>query len=218
MTFAKIILGGTLGQSEAWSCGLAYRYSAEATSPWPQNKLQDAATRIAAVALETDIKQITSTAVRSTLVRVEQRQDNGVLTAAAEAPWDQLGSSGAGATKPPQTAIVVSLRTGIPGARRRGRIYWPALAAVIGGETLRLTGTQTAAYARQMAAYLDKIETALKEAISPSPSLNDFSLAVYSPTDRVCTDVRTIMVGDVLDVQRRRRDKIPEAYASHSYP
>lgn len=218
MTFAKVILGGTLGQSETWSCGIAYRHSTERTTPWPQNELQDAALRIAAVEIETSLKQVTSTAVRSTLVRVEQRQDNGVLTAAAEAAWTQLGSSGAGASKPPQTAIVFSLRTGIPGARRRGRIYWPALGATIEASTLRLTGAATLAYATQMAAYLDKIETALKEAIDPSPSLNDFSLAVYSPTDKVCTDVRTIMVGDVLDVQRRRRDKIPEAYASHSYP
>lgn len=218
MTFAKVILGGTLGQSETWSCGLAYRYSNETLSPWPQAALQDAALRIAAVTLGPDIKTAASTAVRSTLVRVEQRQDNGVLTAAAEAAWTQLGSSGAGASKPPQTAIVFSLRTGIPGARRRGRIYWPALAATIDATSLRLTSTATTAYATQMSAYLDGIETALKEGISPSPSLNDFSLAVYSPTDRVCTDVRTIMVGDVLDVQRRRRDKIPEAYASRSYP
>lgn len=218
MTFAKVIFGGTLGQSETWSCGVAYRYSNETLSPFPQASLQDAAIRIAAIALGPDLKQVTSTAVRSSLVRVEQRQDNGTLTAAAEAVWEQLSTSGAGASKPPQTAIVFSLRTGIPGARRRGRIYWPALAATIGAETLRLTGTATTAFATQMAAYLDRVETALKEAISPSPSLNDFSLAVYSPTDQVCTDVRTIMVGDVLDVQRRRRDKIPEAYTSRSYP
>lgn len=218
MAFARVILSGTLGQSETWSCGLAYRYSVDTTTPWPQNELQDAALRIAAIVPGPDVKQAPSTAVRSTLVRVEQRTDANVLVAAAEAAWTQLGSSGAGASKPPQTAIVFSLRTGIPGARRRGRIYWPALAATINPDSLRLTSTATTAYATQMAAYLDGIETALKEAISPSPSLNDFALAVYSPTDRVCTDVKTIMVGDVLDVQRRRRDKIPEAYASHSYP
>lgn len=218
MTFARVILGGTLGQSETWSCGLAYRFSVETNIPWDQKKLQDAATRIAAIEPDATLKTITSTAVRSTVVRVEQRQDNGVLTAAAEAAWAQLGSSGAGASKPPQTAVVFSLRTGIPGARRRGRIYWPALAATIDATTLRMTSVATTALSTQMAAYLDKIETALKEAISPSPSLSDFALAVYSPTDRVCTDVKTIMVGDVLDVQRRRRDKIPEAYTSHSYP
>lgn len=218
MTFARVILSGTLGQSETWSCGLAYRCNFEEPLPWAQNELQDAALRIAAVVPGGDIKQAPSTAVRSTLVRVEQRTDANVLVAAAEAAWTQLGSSGAGASKPPQTAIVFSLRTGIPGARRRGRIYWPALAATIDATSLRLTSTATTAYATQMAAYLDGIETALKEAIHPSPSLSDFSLAVYSPTDRVCTDVKTIMVGDVLDVQRRRRDKIPEAYASHSYP
>lgn len=218
MSFMKVILGGTLGTTETWSCGLAFRESVNASVPHTQSQLQDAATRIANQTLGADIKQVTSTAVQSTVVRVEQRSDAGELIAAAEAPWTQLDTSGAGASKPPQTAIVFSLRTGRPGGSQRGRIYWPALAATISATTLRLTPTATAAYATQMAAYLDKLETQLKEAIHPSPDLIDFSLAVYSPTKRALTDVNLIMVGDVLDVQRRRRDKIPESYASHSYP
>lgn len=216
MSFARVLLRGTLGATENWSVGIAYRRSVDGAAI-PQKALQAAAVAIAARTLGNDIKQVVSTAVRSTDVRVEIRSDANALLLAAEAPWIQLSSSGAGATKPPQTALVFSLRSTTPGSRHRGRIYWPALAATINADTLRLTPTATQAYATQMAAYLDGIETDLKEKLDPSPSLIDYRLGVYSPTLKSLTDITRIEVGDILDVQRRRRDSLPELYASAPY-
>lgn len=216
MSFARVLLRGTLGASENWSVGIAYRQSVNSEAP-PQADLQKAAVAIAARTLGGDIKQVVSTAVRSTDVRLEIRSDANALLAAAEAPWTQLGSSGAGATKPPQTALVFSLRSTTPGSRHRGRIYWPALAATVDPATVRLTPVATQAYATQMAAYLDGIETDLKEKLTPSPSLIDWRLGVYSPTLKSLTDISRIEVGDILDVQRRRRDTLPELYASAPY-
>lgn len=217
MSFARVLLRGTLGTSENWSVGVAFRQSVNSEAP-PQADLQAAAVAIAKRALGNDIKQVTSTAVRSTDVRLEIRSDANALLAAAEAPWTQLNSSGAGATKPPQTALVFSLRSTTPGSRHRGRFYWPALAATINADTLRLAPTATQAYATQMAGYLDGIETDLKEKLTPSPSLIDWRLGVYSPTLKSLTDITRIEVGDILDVQRRRRDSLPELYASAPYP
>lgn len=217
MSFARVLLRGTLGQSENWSVGVAFRQTVNSEAPGQQD-LQRAAVAIAARTLGDTLKTITSTAVRSTDVRVEIRSDANALLAAAEAPWTQLGQSGAGATKPPQTAIVFSLRSTTPGSRHRGRIYWPALAATVDPATVRLTPVATKALATQMAAYLDGIETDLKEKLTPSPSLIDWSLGVYSPTLKSLTDITRIEVGDILDVQRRRRDSLPELYASAPYP
>lgn len=217
MSFARVLLRGTLGQSENWSVGIAFRQSVNSEAP-PQADLQQAAVAIAARTLGTDIKQVVSTAVRSTDVRVEIRSDANALLAAAEAPWTQLDSSGLGATKPAQTALVFSLRSTTPGSRHRGRIYWPALAAAISTSTLRLNPADAKKFATQMVAYLDGIETDLKEKLTPSPSLIDWRLGVYSPTLNSLTDITRIEVGDILDVQRRRRDSLPELYASAPYP
>lgn len=217
MAFARVLFRGTLGQSERWSVGVAYRCNVDDTT-YPQQDVQAAANAIALNTLGADIKTITSTAVRSTDVRVEIRTDANVLVSAAEAPWTALTSSGSGASKPAQTSLVFSLRSNTPGSRHRGRFYWPALAAVIDADTLRLTPVATAAYATQMAAFLDAAETDLKEKLSPSPSLADWSLAVYSPTLNSLTDISRIEVGDILDVQRRRRDTLPELYKSAPYP
>ena len=217
MSFARVLLRGTLGASENWSVGIAYRRSVDGGAI-AQQELQAAAVAIAARTLGPDIRAVVSTAVRSTDVRVEVRSDANELLLAAEAPWTKLDSSGNGATKPPQTALVFSLRSTTPGSRHRGRFYWPALAANINADTLRLTATATQAYATQMAGYLDGIETDLKEKTEPSPSLIDYRLGVYSPTLKSLTDITRIEVGDILDVQRRRRDSLPELYASAPYP
>lgn len=217
MSFARVLLRGTLGQSENWSVGMAYRRSVDGAAI-AQQDLQKAAVAIAARALGPDIRSVVSTAVRSTDVRVEIRSDANDLLLAAEAPWTKLDSSGSAATKPPQTALVFSLRSTTPGSRHRGRFYWPALAATINAETLRLTPAATKAYATQMAEFLDGIETDLKEKLDPSPSLIDYRLGVYSPTLKSLTDITRIEVGDILDVQRRRRDSLPELYASAPYP
>lgn len=217
MSFARVLLRGTLGASENWSVGVAYRRNVDGTS-FTQSEVQAAAAAIAAIDLGADLGVVRSTAVRSTTVRLEIRTDANDLVLAAEAPWTKLGSSGSGASKPAQTSLVFSLRSTVPGSRHRGRIYWPALAATINADTLRLTTVATQAYATQMAAYLDDIETALKEQLDPSPSLNDWALAVYSPTNQSLTDITRIEVGDILDVQRRRRDSLPESYSSAPYP
>ena len=70
-----------------------------------------------------------STAVALTTIRVEYINQAGRLqqVAAYELPTAQAG---VGSMKcPPQTSMVVSLRTGRPGRSYRGRMYLPSLAA-----------------------------------------------------------------------------------------
>ncbi|MGK4456075.1 hypothetical protein, partial [Klebsiella pneumoniae] len=62
--------------------------------------------------------------------RVENRGEDEELLNVGEAAYTSPITGTGTASKSPQDAITISLRTSTPGARGRGRIYWPALGAV----------------------------------------------------------------------------------------
>lgn len=218
MSYIRVILSGTLGSQEVWSVNPAYNETTNVVT-WDQEEGQTAADAIGALAVPSALKTIASSAVVGTRVRVERRSDDHVLLGAAEAAWSGMGAGTGTATKPPQTAVVLSLRSNTPGARGRGRLYWPAIGATISATTLRIAGGVTIDnIASAASSYLDSIETALKNSLQPTPSLIDYHLTVVSKTSGTRTDISRIQVGDVLDVQRRRRDSMPETYYTVSYP
>lgn len=216
MSFIRVSIRGTLPGGETWSVNPAYNETTDVVG-FDQAAGQTAATAIAALTYPTALKDLQSNVAIPTTVRVERRSDANVLLGAAEAPFVGFSPGTGTATKPFQTSVVISLRSNTPGASGRGRLYWPALGAAVGVSTLRLTVPTTTAVATAAKTYLDAIETALKEAFHPTPSLIDFHLAVYSPTKQTKTDIVRIEVGDILDTQRRRRDAAAENYASVVY-
>lgn len=217
MSFIRVGLRGTLPGGESWSVNPAYNETTN-VADWDQEAGQAAANAIAALVVPTDLKNLLSSAALMASVRVERRTDSNVLVGAAEAAWTGGGQPTGTPSKPFQTSVVLSLRTNVPGASGRGRLYWPALGAALNNGTLRLSGPTPTAVATAAVGYLDGIETALKNALHPTPSLIDLHLAVYSPTRAAKTDVTRIEVGDVLDVQRRRRDRVAENVSAVSYP
>lgn len=216
MSFIRVSIRGTLPGGETWSVNPAYNETTDVVG-FDQAAGQTAATAIAALTYPTALKDLQSNVAIPTTVRVERRSDANVLLGAAEAPFVGFSPGTGTATKPFQTSVVISLRSNTPGASGRGRLYWPALGAAVGVSTLRLTVPTTTAVVTAAKTYLDAIETALKEAFHPTPSLIDFHLAVYSPTKQTKTDIVRIEVGDILDTQRRRRDAAAENYASVVY-
>lgn len=217
MSFIRVSLRGDLPGGEVWSVNPAYNETTN-VGTWDQAAGQQAADKIAALTVPTSLKGLLSSAAPLRTVRVERRTDDNVLIGAAEATWTGGGASGAGAKQSFQASVVLSLRSNVPGSRGRGRLYWPALGAALNASTLRLSAPTAQSVATDAVKYLNAIETALKEALAPVPSLIDYRLAVYSPTTKSKTDIVKIDVGDVLDVQRRRRDRQPEVYASVVYP
>lgn len=218
MSYIRISLSGTLGNQEVWSVNPAFNETTNVGN-WDQEVGQKAADAVAAVAVPAALKSLASSAVVGTRVRVERRSDAGALIGAAEAAWSGMGAGTGTATKPPQTSTVLSLRSNVPGARGRGRLYWPALGASISPSTLRIAGGVTIDnIATAAATYLDGLASALKGALAPAPSLIDYDLCVVSPTTGTRTRIIRIEVGDVLDVQRRRRDRMPEQYFSVAMP
>lgn len=216
MSFIRVSLRGTLPGGESWSVNPAYRENFDVTT-WSQTEGQAAATAIGALTVPADLKTLQGAAAPFSQVRVERRSDANELLGAAEAAWTGGGQPTQSSSKPYQSATVISLRSNVPGASGRGRLYWPAIGSTLSTTTLRLATPTTTAVATAAKTYLDAIETALKEAFHPSPDITDVRLAVYSPTRRSCTDIVRIEVGDILDTQRRRRDAVVEAYASVAY-
>lgn len=103
----------------------------------------------------------------------------------------------AGAMLPFQCATAVSLRTVFATRRGRGRFFLPPLAvgAIAGGRLTTAAQTTIADKVQEMMLFL--------QSGSQTP-------VVYSRASRAAITVTSIDVGDVIDTQRRRRNKLVE--------
>lgn len=206
----KMILSGSLPGGERWSCGVAYDKPAGLADPltsynsllsWIEDDIIPALDKTEINAL----KALLSSQGRIDTVRTEYREGTELVQAAQV----ELGSPVAGTgtmTKVFQTAVVCSLLTGRPGRSYRGRVYWPALGAVINQTTGRLQTPSAQGVADAMAFLLTDVGDLSLEA--------DLRPGVYSAVKDEFTYVNSISVGDVLDTQRRRRDTLVEARSS----
>lgn len=217
MSYIRVSLIGTLPGGEAWSVNPCYAESID-QGGWNQDTGQDAADAVAVLQLGTALNGLKSSAAAPSRVRVERRSDQGVLIGAAEANWAPGTTGQSSPIHPPQTALVFSLRTAVPGRSGRGRLYWPALGATLAAATLRLNAPAPQGIADAICAYLDLVGTTLKNNLHPTPSLVNCKLAVVSTTKKNHQLVNSIQIGNVLDTQRRRRDRLIEEYTTNVYP
>lgn len=103
---------------------------------------------------------------------------------------------------PPQCSAVVSLGTLLAGASHRGRYYLPSPYAGSVVASGRFRGDD-----------LDNLVAALVLAhTEESSALGEPILVVYSRKLHSTTAVQYLRIGDVVDTQRRRRDKLIETY------
>lgn len=216
--YFRLSIGGTIGTYEKWSINPVYDPEGEVPgNAWNQPNAQLMVSAAAAVTVPSRIKQALSAQAAVTSFRLEGRSDTddslyGFATAAPGAPVVGTGS----ALLPPQSAIVVSLITDTPGARGRGRLYFPGFGSQL-ATTFRLNAPTSADFAADAKTYLSAIQTAMLAAIG-SPPFTGLRLAVRSRQSRTTHPVTSLRVGDVLDTQRRRRDRLPETYSSLSFP
>lgn len=112
---------------------------------------------------------------------------------------------------PTELAICVSLKTGKPGRRNNGRLYLGGLQpGLIGPTNGRLTATPQLVIAASMARFLRGVRM-----IGVSTGQQDiWEPHIHSTKFGVSSKITTVSVGDVFDVQRRRRNKLSEARVS----
>lgn len=211
MSYLRVSILGTTVGGEVWSVNPAFvSADVDPVVLVTQSNLDAASNGVANVALPADLKTLLSTALSQIGARIEVRQDtNDQLIALSEFTFPN-NQPGTGTPKmSAQAAVVVSTLTNTPGARGRGRLYWPAVGAGI-DSSLRLTSPTTTNVATAMKSYIDAIESALGTAFDGAT----FNLAVRSKTAATTPKVARLRVGNVIDNQRRRRDSLVESYAT----
>lgn len=206
MAYLKVLIRGTLPGSEVWSCGLAFVSDGLSNAPISQVDMNDLATALAALDCGNALKTMMSSGAAIISVRVEQRTSAGYLLAVGEGaratPLVGLG----GASKPAQCAMVFSLRTTVPGRSGRGRIYWPAIGASITPASLRIPMSAVEDALNGFKTYINGMRGAINTALGAGVAV----LAVRSERQLTEHWVSVLEAGDIIDTQRRRRDKLVE--------
>ena len=213
MTHIRAIWRGTLPGGETWSISAAYLPVGVVTVPQPQAAMNAAATAIANAGLPPQLIGKLSTAVAFTDVRLEQRSASGVLYAVGQGVRTTPQPGTGVPSKPFQTSMVLSLRTAHPGRRGRGRMYIPALAMPITQSSLRVPQADVDSTLAAMKTLLTGTGTQLETSLGGIAHV----LAVHSKVGALETEVNMLEMGDVLDVQRRRRDKAIENRTATPY-
>lgn len=221
MSYYRVVLKGSIGVVEVWSTSI--NYGVFGLSPdTPNQDGVDAislalSTWINATNMPASLRLLMSTGSSIDTVRVEQRSETEATLAISERLLaTSLPGSGA-PNKTPQDCLVFSLRTNTPGARGRGRLYWPALQATLSA-SYQLTTPAPATVVADVKTFLSGIGSQMNAAFASISQVRTVVLSVRSVTDHVCRDVVKLQVGSILDTQRRRRDSLPESYVAVAYP
>lgn len=156
-------------------------------------------------------------AVTFNKVIVRQVGVNGKTQFQAESvPTTPFVGNNARQGAPNQTCLVVSLLTARSGRSYRGRVYLPFLSP----PDLQPGGRLAAPNAAGILAQAQYLVGVLSDPAVVDPTLTGvpaavFRIAIQSETSgQPASPVTVVRVGDVLDTQRRRRDKLTENYLS----
>lgn len=221
MAYWKTILKGSLGNVEVWSTSVSWGVFGIAPDNPDQATTDQMAlalrTFLTTANLPTGLKALMSTSASIDSVRVELRSENEITLSVSEQLLAAPATGTGVATKTPQDSVVLSLRTSTPGARGRGRMYWPALGAAI-SNTFQLSSPTQATVAADAKTLLSAIGTQMNNVYIGNASARRVVASVRSITDHLNRDITSIQVGSVLDTQRRRRDSLPESYVNVTYP
>jgi hypothetical protein len=208
----RVSIFGQMPGGEEWSVNPVFSVGGDFGTPVSPQQAQTIATAIAAIAVPTGLMNLMSNSTNVQGVRVEARSLAGVLESQGEALKGIATPGGQTVGHPFQTAVVLSLRSGTPGASGRGRLYWPGTGAPLNIADLRIvTGTVSSALSGAKT-YLSGIETAIEA------TLTGVSLCVWSRKLVNLFPVTQLQIGNVADVQRRRRDALVEGYQATTYP
>lgn len=191
-----IVAHGALPRGEVWSCGLVGAGVAPVTLALDDAKMAASAnaavTRWGTLILSA-IPFGTGVTLAGVTVYLRKANTADAAKVAAQAYTGTQPS--ATITMPNQVALVASLRSSTAGRSARGRIYLPALA-----NAPQPTGGVVGAAATAVANMIAGLNTDLSSAWG-------LAMAIWAgSTGGQCTNV---IVDDVPDTQRRRRNKVP---------
>lgn len=205
--YCKVIIKGTSPGGEVWSTSTAVGFPDDdgpSTTPELQPITQALADFIEAWPSTNRLRKSLSTSLFISALRIEARDEDESLMAFAEVPLTPPLQGNLTLTCPLQTSVCISLRTDTPGARGRGRMFWPAVTVAPQADG-RIPQSVCQEYLDAMQAWLTDVSGAFA-----TPWFGGVS--VRSVTDHLTRPVTSLRCGDVPDVQRRRRDALVETY------
>lgn len=205
MRYFRLSIGGALPGGEVWSVNPCFDIGVGAAPAPTPSEMSAAVQALRAVATPAPLLSLLSTSASINRMRLEARNFDSGLEAVGEAAVSPPRNGTGTAAKPYQTSVVMSLRSAYPGGRNRGRLYFPALNVAIGNTDLRMTGATCTQLAQATWDYLQNLSAALQTSTGFTTQP-----AIASSTGRTLQQVKYVEVGDILDVQRRRRDKALE--------
>lgn len=212
MPHNRILIEGLMGTQERWSTSVRFTNGTENTPVMTNSAEMTQWAQDTGVYIQTGIDILAnclSSAGSVNTITAQLINDDGTL-ANQGSPFD-MNEVGLGTPKAPyQTAVVISDITSNPGARYRGRHYWPCVGL---GMTTNGRLTTPTLPADILADWADLV-TGIRDSTGGPAA----EACMYSPTRSSTTSVVGYRVGDVPDTQRRRRDKLIENYSAIAYP
>lgn len=213
MSYVRVSIMGSSQSGEVWSINPVFDPTGEFPGGVDQTALDSATDAIIALVPGAGMIGTLSTALSITTARCEVRDDStddliGISTQVRATAIPGTGTP----SKGPQSAMVISLRTATPGASGRGRLYWPFISGAV-TTGLRISPTDVSSVLSAAVTYFHAIEGALATAF---PTIG-FDLAVRSRLTHTTPHVNKLQLGNVIDNQRRRRDKMVEDYVSVAF-
>jgi hypothetical protein len=215
----KFILNGSMPGGEIWSVGIAVSSASQqdvTTQAALQLVINDDASGGTWAAALTGFMAKASSLVSVTELKAVYYNGLGVASAVATRPAGVPGQTvAASSTLPNECAVVASFRTTSAGPSGRGRIYMPQ--TMIGRNN---DGTILAADAITVRDGCKQLLTKIRAAFNASPSGGgDFNTVVASGAGigalHLITEIR---LGNVIDSQRRRRNRQKEVYITTPIP
>lgn len=204
MAIGRLVVGGLIQGVQGWSYGITLDIGNSGTGADAQAFAVQAYTDFLTSAWNTTspgavaLKSLMTSGDQVTGVRF---YDYPALGSPARVVGASTAGSQAGTGsnyQAPQVAVVASLLTGLAGRSNRGRIYIPYTGGQVNA-TLRLSTTPSA-IATTVANWLSLLRT---RTYAGSPVTPIVASATGSRPQ-----IQTVRVDNVLDTQRRRRDKI----------
>lgn len=208
----RVTLGGDMPGGERWTINPVFRFAGGVDVPVSAEEAQDLAVQVAATNPATAVIQMWTSATTYKRARVEARSLAGALESVGEQEKATALNGLGPQAHPFQTSVCVSTRTALAGASHRGRLYLPATGQSIVAGTLRISASDAAGIATSAATWFVDLQEAMATIVGP------VELCVWSRKLATVTPVSSVSVGDILDVQRRRRDALVESVSSVAYP
>jgi hypothetical protein len=151
--------------------------------------------------------------VGATQTITDQLDANGLHNVAQLTSAISGAGSGAGGTLSPRSCVVIGLRSSVPTKAGRGRMYWPAPDSTHLLGTGNLNSTDAAAISTGFATRLATFKLTSQPVVLHRgyDKLNDVPV---TPVPSTWDNVVSVTVGVVLGTQRRRTNRVANAYAS----